>query len=177
MLLEYLREVVFVPDHQNILEDYLWIILRSNEMAAALRVFTLFDLLLSRPMRYLSGKSCELDDWSIFKMNPVFDMIEMCLITVAEDGSALFDPALDFFEDVANEQPRFDAWRKDFFATKIKSPDGTTYAVYKEALDEARNPTNVGYQQATNVSIELAQVRSRASVASAEGGLPAQRRI
>jgi len=45
-------------------------------------------------------------------MNPVFDMIETCLITVAEDGSALFDPALDFFEDVANEQPRFDAWRK-----------------------------------------------------------------
>jgi len=32
VLLEYLREVVFVPDHQNILEDYLWIILRSNEM-------------------------------------------------------------------------------------------------------------------------------------------------
>jgi hypothetical protein len=36
-----------VPDHSNILEEYLWIVLRCNEMAAALRVFALFDLLLS----------------------------------------------------------------------------------------------------------------------------------
>jgi hypothetical protein len=34
IFLEFLRELVFVPDHQNILEDYLWIVLRSNEMTA-----------------------------------------------------------------------------------------------------------------------------------------------
>jgi hypothetical protein len=55
-------------------------------------------------MRYLSGKSCTLDDWSIYKMNPVFDHIEACLIAIVEDGGVLIDHTLDFFEGLADEQ-------------------------------------------------------------------------
>lgn len=89
VLLEFLRDVVFVPGHANILEDALWILLRSNEVTAALRVFTLFDLLLSRQMRYISGKSDALKDWSIYSMSDVLDGVEAILILIAEDGQVL----------------------------------------------------------------------------------------
>jgi hypothetical protein len=41
----------------------------------------------------------------------------------------IFNPALDFFEDIAEKQPLFKAWRADFFDTTMKSPDGTKYKV------------------------------------------------
>jgi hypothetical protein len=66
--LEFLRDLIFIPDHKNVLEDYLWTILSSAEVAAALHVYTLFDLLLllSRPMRWLSGKGAALPGWSVY---------------------------------------------------------------------------------------------------------------
>lgn len=165
MFLEFLRELVLVPDHQNILEDYLWVVLRSNEMTALLRVCALFDLLISRPMRWLSGKGSELSDWSIYKMGPVMDEIEHALVAITMDGSVLFDDSVDFFEGTAKTQPLFEAWRRNFFAQKVASPDGTKHAVFQAALDEARNPTNAGNVQATAKAIELAQLMANAALA------------
>ena len=72
----FLHKLVFIPNHSNILEDFLWHALGSIEMVALLRVHTLFDLLISRPLRWLSGKSSELRDWSIYSMAGVLDLVE-----------------------------------------------------------------------------------------------------
>lgn len=187
VLLQFLRDAVFVPGHANILEDALCILLRSNEVTAALRVVTLFDLLLSRQMRYISGKSDALKDWSIYSMSDVLDGVEAILILIAEDGQVLllrptprawsalsdgtyhsqeiFNPALDFFEDIAEKQPLFKAWRADFFDTTMKSPNGTKHKVYQLALDEARDPIQAGNEQATLLAIELAETMANAALA------------
>jgi len=73
---KFLHKLVFVPNHSNILEDYLWHTLGSIEIVALLRVHALFDLLVSRPLRWLSGKSAELRDWSIYSMAGVLDLVE-----------------------------------------------------------------------------------------------------
>lgn len=76
MVSEFLHKLVFIPNHSNILEDFLWHALGSIEMVALLRVHTLFDLLISRPLRWLSGKSSELRDWSIYSMAGALDLVE-----------------------------------------------------------------------------------------------------
>ena len=75
ILSKFLHKLVFVPNHSNILEDYLWHTLGSTEIVALLRVHTLYDLLVSRPLRWLSGKSAELRDWSIYSMAGVLDLV------------------------------------------------------------------------------------------------------
>ena len=77
---KFLHKLVFVPNHSNILEDYLWHTLGSTEIVALLRVHTLYDLLVSRPLRWLSGKSAELRDWSIYSMAGVLDLVEQALL-------------------------------------------------------------------------------------------------
>jgi len=78
---KFLHKLVFVPNHSNILEDYLWHTLGSVEIVALLRVHALFDLLVSRPLRWLSGKSAELRDWSIYSMAGVLDLVEQARLT------------------------------------------------------------------------------------------------
>ena len=73
---KFLHKLVLVPNHSNILEDFLWHTLGSVEMVALLRVHTLYDLVLSRPLRWLSGKSHELRDWSIYSMAGALDLVE-----------------------------------------------------------------------------------------------------
>ena len=73
---KFLHKLVFVPNHSNILEDYLWHTLGSTEIVALLRVHALYDLLVSRPLRWLSGKAPELNDFSIYSMAGVLDLVE-----------------------------------------------------------------------------------------------------
>ena len=126
------------PDHANVLEAFLWATLSSVEMGALLRVNSLFDLLLSRPMRWLCGAAAQLKDWSVFSMGAVLDEIAKGLDEIASDGHCLLDPELDLFKGVATKQPAFAAWRKEMLQRIVKAPDGTPHRAYKCALAEAR---------------------------------------
>lgn len=168
VMLEFLRDLIFIPDHKNVLEDYLWTILSSAEVAAALRVYTLFDLLLSRPMRWLSGKGAALPGWSVYKMGEAFDGVEAALIAIASDGKLLFDPSVDFFESVAAEQPLFRAYRKAFFAQEVASipgGKGKKHKIYQWALDEARAPESATYIDSEQVAIVIAEIMANAALA------------
>lgn len=72
-MLEFLRDSVHLPDKKNTLEDFIWTVLSSREVVASLRVYALYDLLLSRQMRWLSGKGATLPGFSTYKMGEVFD--------------------------------------------------------------------------------------------------------
>ena len=71
ILATFLSQLVFLPGHSNILETYLWTVLSCTELVALLRALTIFDLVLSRPLRWLAGSSSKLNNWSIFSMGLV----------------------------------------------------------------------------------------------------------
>lgn len=66
--IEYLHGIVFGKDHSNILEDFLYVVHRSMQFIAATRANAIVDLLISRPLRWLTGNSHKLQDWSPYSM-------------------------------------------------------------------------------------------------------------
>ena len=134
---------------------------------ALTRVLTLFDLLLSMPLRWLCGKGSELNDWSVYKAAGALDLVEELLVKVAADGAALLDPELDVFKPIADEsQPLFQKWREDLAKETIPSPDGSTqHPWYQRVLDEARKPVNKSNAAATDATIDLAQAMAVAGLA------------
>jgi len=164
VLLQYLAPRCLAPGHENVLESFLWSVLSSVEMGALLRVNTLFDLLLSRPMRFLCGSSAQLTDWSIYSMGAVLDEIAKGLDEIASDGHRLLDPELDLFAGVAANQPAFGEWRAAEMQHVIKSPDGASHLVYQRALSEARQPTHAANTGTTDLTVELAEVMAAAAL-------------
>lgn len=53
---EFLHERVFVKKHSNILEDFLYVTFTSVQYVAMTRANALVDILISRPLRWLSGE-------------------------------------------------------------------------------------------------------------------------
>ena len=139
--------------------------LGCSEMIAVLRAHTLFDLLVSRPLRWLSGKSAELNDWSIYSMANAFDLVEQAMVRIAADGNVLLDPTFDIFKPIADSQPLFAKWRRETASEKITAPDGkTTYAKWAHALAEARTPQNAANAATTAKTVELAEVMAKAAL-------------
>ena len=133
---------------------------------ALTRVLTLFDLLLSMPLRWLCGKGSELNDWSVFKAAGALDLVEGLLVKVAADGATLFDPELDVFKSIADEQQLFQEWREELAKETIPSPDGSKqHPWYQRVLDEARAPVNKSNAAATDATIDLAQAMAVAGLA------------
>lgn len=157
---EYLHARVYAPGHSNILEDFLYVTFRSTQYGAMTRANAIVDLLVSRPMRWLSGKSACLQQWSPISMSRVLDIVEQSFVKAQHDGSLFFDPDLDLFQDIANEQPLFAEWRtytftKDFVCSPGKS---VKHLVYKLALAEALQPvdaTNAATQAKTTEYLEV----------------------
>jgi hypothetical protein len=161
----YLRDKVFTPGHKNVLEDFLWHSLSCVEMLALARVFTLFDLLLSVPLRWLCGSSAQLTDWSVYSMGNVLDLVESFLERVAADGEVLLDPAEDVFREIADSQQAFRDWRAELAKLKIRSPDRSeTYPWYERVLAEAREPANESVKQTTDMTVQLAAAMATAGL-------------
>lgn len=53
--IEFLHERVFLQKHSNILEDFLYVTFTSVQYVAMARANALVDVLISRPLRWLSG--------------------------------------------------------------------------------------------------------------------------
>ena len=91
---DFLNGLVNVPGANNILEKFLWRVLRCNEMTALLRACTLWKLLVTEPMRWLTGKALKLKDWSVISSNRVLELAEEAFLAVAADGSPPPTPTL-----------------------------------------------------------------------------------
>ena len=133
-------------------------------MVALLRALTLFDLLLSRPWRWLAGSSSQLQDWSVVSMGGVLDLVEQALARCANDGAELFKPDFDVFASVAATQPAFAEWRRESAAATIKSPDGTRHKLMALALAEAQTPTNRANKDATDMTVTLIEIMATAAL-------------
>lgn len=97
----------------------------------------------------LAGKSAELHQWSPRSMGKVLDLVEQFLVRAQLDGSLFFDPALDLFKPIADEQPLFAEWRRyTMEEDTLLAPDGVTkHWLWKQALAELSSPDD-----ATNIA-------------------------
>ena len=163
MNLDFLRGLVGHGKQDNKLELFLWRCHRCNDLRALARVNTLWKLVITDAMRWLSGKASELDDWSLVRADRVLELAEAAFIEIAADGRKLFDTNLDPFAEIAASQPAFRKWRTDRAKETKEAPDGTPHRIYEDVLAEARNPTSKGSIQATRTTIALAE-RDRKSV-------------
>lgn len=163
---EFLHDRVFVPQHSNILEDFLYVTFRSTQFVAMTRANALIDVLISRPLRWLSGKSSHLKDWSPSCMGEALDLVEQFFLQAQHDGSLFFDPNLDIFKPIADKQPLFANWRRHTFEEDtILAPDRVTkHLVWKLVLQELVTPTDASNVQAHAKTIEYLQVQCAAGL-------------
>ena len=114
-MIEFLYTLVYGADHSNILEDFLYMSFRSVEYIAMTRANALIDLLVSRPLRWLSGNAYLLDNFSPLDMRVALGLVHDVFVKAADDGSVLLDPTLDIFKSIADTQPAFAQWRSETF--------------------------------------------------------------
>lgn len=163
---QYLNGLVFGPDHSNILEDFLFVTLRSMQYIAMTRANAIVDLLISRPLRWLAGKSSQLTEWSPYSMGEAMDVIEQFFETAQHDGSMFLDPSLDLFKPIKEKQPLFATWMEATFTQDhILAPDGKTrhlrFKLVRAELLDPVDPTNMATRMKT---IEYLEVQCRAAL-------------
>ena len=158
-IVEYLHSVVFGADHSNILEDFLYYAFRSEQFIAMTRANAVIDLVISRPMRWLSGSSYLLENWSPSSMGRALDLVEQLLVKAEADGSVLLDASLvgpdgTLFKEIADEQPLFHEYLKYMYEEEtVVGPDGVTkHLCWQLARDEIFTPTD-----ATNATASVKQ--------------------
>lgn len=163
---EYLHGLVFAAKHSNILEDFLYVTFSAVQYIAMVRANALIDILISRPMRWLSGKSAVLHNWSPYSMGAVLDIVEQFFEKAQHDGSLFLDPDLDLFESIADAQPMFAQWRHHMFnEDHVLSPDGSTkHLIFKLVRQELIDPIDATNRQTRSKTIEYLEVQCRAAL-------------
>eukprot|EP00966_Prymnesium_polylepis_P138443 3198925-Prymnesium_polylepis.1 len=117
------------------------------------------------PLRWLCGSSAQLQDWSVYDMGPVLDLVEGLLERVAADGEVLFDPELDVFASIAEQQPAFQKWREQLLEDTVTAPDKRTkHAWYQRVLKEAQQPQNKSNQESQDMTVQLLMAMAQAGL-------------
>eukprot|EP00966_Prymnesium_polylepis_P266466 6155539-Prymnesium_polylepis.1 len=162
---EYLQARVYSNDH--ILDDFLFKALTTEQFIAASRANGIIDLRISRHLRWLSGKSAELTNWSPLKNNWALELVEAVFERAKDNGRVLLDPELDIFKPIADEQPLFRAYLKHMFEDDaVLSPNGKTrHLRFKLALAELLAPQDETNARTTQKTIEYLQVQAAAGLA------------
>lgn len=164
--INYLHDIVFGKGHSNILEDFLYVTFRSLQFVAMTRANAIIDIQVSRPLRWLSGKARELQNWSPVSMGEALDLVHDFFERAQYDGSLFLDPALDIFKPIADQQPRFAVWRKFLLEEDyVLSPDGSTkHLLYKLVKDELLEPKDATNVQTRAKTIEYLELQCRAGL-------------
>lgn len=165
-LVEYLHSHVFSANHKNILEDFLYQALMTNQFIAMSRANAAIDLRISRPHRWLAGKTSELREWSPIKMNWVLDIIDEAFQKAKNNGSALLDPTWEIFADVADAQPLFKEYLEfTYNHDVVLSPNGQTrHLHYKLSLAEILDPADETNMRTQSKTVEYIQVQAAAAL-------------
>ena len=143
-LVEFLHSRVHQSNHANLLEDFLYQVLTCKSYIAMARANAIIDLRISRPWRWLSGKTHELGHrgWSPIDMNGVADLIDQMLVKAKDDGNVLLDPELDLWQPITDRLPEFQQYVQfTYDQDAVLSPSGRTrHLQYKLALAELLEP-------------------------------------
>ena len=91
----------------NILQTKLWIMLRSAEVVAMLRVLSILHIAICLPTRWLAGKTHELKEFNFgyYDMGKALDLMETAFESILNDGSLIYDEAFmmdSIFAEISN---------------------------------------------------------------------------
>jgi hypothetical protein len=132
-----------------------------------MRALTLFDLLISKPLRWLTGKGRTLTAWSPYCLSKCLDIVRATLLLAAQDGLTLLDPDLDVFKDVAEgtadipAQAAFVAWRKHKTTKMVKTANKMgEFNPWTFALKRAQFPGEQEHANTIKMTVKLIEVRS-----------------
>jgi hypothetical protein len=157
--IEFLDMLMKLPDHSNVLEDFLFVVLISSDMLAAIRAHASLYVAFVTELRFLAGCSDKLKDWSPFSMARVIDIFEGWMIKGAANGQVILDLLSSGdspFPTIEAEQPAFAAYRKHEANAKAKSPNGQELYTWLPQLRAAlANPTDASNQMTTLRTLEL----------------------
>jgi len=124
---EFLAMLMTDIAHSNILEDYLFVVLISVEMLAAVRTYAIFYVTFITELRFLTGSGHLLTDWSPASMAKVADKLEEWMLEGASEPQAivdLLDSSDSPFSSIEREQPLFAGYRKREAEATASSPNG-----------------------------------------------------
>lgn len=99
-------------------------------------------------------------------MGRALDLVEQFLCKAQHDGSLFFDPELDIFKAIADEQPLFAEWRRfSLHEDAVCAPDGKTkHLVWRLARDELQCPADAANAATREKCIEYLEVQSAAGL-------------
>ena len=140
------------------------------------RIFAIFHLCISMPMRWLAGNTHKLQtsDWSIRSMGKVIDLLEKAMIKISNDGSIMLCEAhmMSIFQPLIDTIPEFAEFVEFMFEHKesptiIKNESNLTdfnnskvlpYDLLRAELFYPTREENIATQTVcTNMDVEVAQ--------------------
>jgi hypothetical protein len=164
--LEFLNWRLACGVHDNILQKCLFIVLRSVEMIAMMRVLSILHIAVCLPTRWLAGNTHQLAeyDFGYYDMSRVVNMLEEAMEEVAEDGSKMLDEdfMMSIFSDIMEQVEPFQAYLDYIFEEKLSYPVGShnkddAQLPFDLLRAELFYPERVENRQTHGISCRLAQ--------------------
>jgi hypothetical protein len=162
---EFLDERLRVRGNENILQKNLFVVLLSLEMIAVSRMFSILNIAIVIPVRWLCGNTHELAhrNWGARSMGHVVDILHDACSHLREDIELYHDESymMHIFDEIADELPEFRDFLKYQFEDKktefIKSSN-TKSVPYKMLLKELFHPADQDNKDSTPMLEEVAAI-------------------
>ena len=162
---EFLDERLRVRGNENILQKNLFVVLSSLEMIAVSRMFSILNVAVVTPVRWLCGKTHELAErnWGARSMGRVVDILHDACTHLLEDIKLFHDESymMHIFDEIADELPEFRAFLKYEFEDKkteyIKKSNSKSVP-YKMLLKELFHPSDQDNKDCTSTLEEVAHI-------------------
>ena len=162
---EFLDERLRVKGNENILQKNLFIILDSLEMIAVSRMFSILNVSIIIPIRWLAGKTHTLAHrkWGARSMGRVCDILHNACITLLDDIKLFHDESymMHLFDEIADELPEFKEYLKYQFQdkkTEFIKTSNTKSVPYKMLLNELFHPKDQDNKDSTSTLEEVAKI-------------------
>ena len=163
---QFLHEELCSSSNENILQTNMFIILRSTEMIAQLRIASIVFMAVVVPMRWLAGKTHELAhrNWLERSMGRAVDLMYNAFVEVESDGELMLDEdfIMGIFSPLYKELPEFNGYLEYFFEEKESNVIGSCSQEDRVlAIDLAKcevfYPTRIENQQTHDLCVSLAR--------------------
>ncbi|KAL7552655.1 hypothetical protein ACHAWF_015887 [Thalassiosira exigua] len=174
--LEFLDETLRKRDRRrdvSILQKNLFVVLKSSEMIALLRLLSIIHLSVTMPMRWLAGKSHELRkfEWGPMSMGRVLDTLEKKMVQLSRSPAKITDESfmMSMFDEFINELPPLKKYLDDMFSKKqmkvVARKSGTKVVHLARLKSQLFSPQRKSEKDTTTRMKELARVAADAILA------------
>ena len=153
----------------NILQTKLYIMLRSAEVVAMLRVLSILHIAICVPTRWLAGKTHELKEYNFgyYDMGKALDLMETAFESVLNDGSLIYDEEFmmnSIFAEISAEVDPFREYLQYVWVEKsgytVAGPRDETVLPIDELRAALFYPTRADIMQTNDLCSELGVVCS-----------------